>query len=263
MALVNCPECGRENISDTAEQCPACGYSVKKHFDKEKAKKIEEQKKQREAANFQEQIDKLQAEREKELQKIDELPYPQQPSLSSVLTKGNIMVIICFFIGLFGIVIGFTEPKLWWFLLYGFFLIVGLLGIWGTWDELKTAKKLYEEQISDWEGYKKKLKADITKRYSEYAKNMAKYGNRYGKVESPLNNSLFSCSACHKQISKQAETCPHCGQPTGVHVCPKCKSTNTKVISGASKAASVAAWGALAANKVTSNYQCNKCGHKF
>ena len=79
MALVNCPECGRENISDTAEQCPACGYSVKKHFDKEKAKKIEEQKKQREAANFQEQIDKLQAEREKELQKIDELPYPQQP----------------------------------------------------------------------------------------------------------------------------------------------------------------------------------------
>lgn len=39
MALINCPECGRENISDTAEQCPGCGYLVKKHFEEEELKK--------------------------------------------------------------------------------------------------------------------------------------------------------------------------------------------------------------------------------
>ena len=32
MALVTCPECGREKISDTAVACPDCGYGIKKHF---------------------------------------------------------------------------------------------------------------------------------------------------------------------------------------------------------------------------------------
>lgn len=83
------------------------------------------------------------------------------------------------------------------------------------------------------------------------------------EIKAQNSPKLTSCTACNKEISKQAEVCPHCGQPTGVHVCPKCKSTNTKVISGASKAVSVAMWGIFAANKVKSNYQCNQCGHKF
>ncbi len=31
MALINCPECGKE-ISDTARKCPHCGYAVKSVF---------------------------------------------------------------------------------------------------------------------------------------------------------------------------------------------------------------------------------------
>ncbi len=38
MALVKCPECGKE-VSDTAYACPNCGYSVKVHFDNLKRKK--------------------------------------------------------------------------------------------------------------------------------------------------------------------------------------------------------------------------------
>ena len=45
--------------------------------------------------------------------------------------------------------------------------------------------------------------------------------------------------------------------------CPKCGGTNTKIISGASKAGSIFLWGPYAANKVLSQYQCNDCGHKF
>lgn len=26
MALIKCPECGRENVSDTANACPGCGF---------------------------------------------------------------------------------------------------------------------------------------------------------------------------------------------------------------------------------------------
>lgn len=32
MALVNCPECGKQ-VSSTALACPNCGYSVKEHFE--------------------------------------------------------------------------------------------------------------------------------------------------------------------------------------------------------------------------------------
>ncbi len=34
MALIKCPECGRENVSSTAVSCPTCGYGIKEHMNK-------------------------------------------------------------------------------------------------------------------------------------------------------------------------------------------------------------------------------------
>ena len=39
MAMINCPECGKE-ISDNAKSCPNCGYSLKKSFKKKSKKGI-------------------------------------------------------------------------------------------------------------------------------------------------------------------------------------------------------------------------------
>lgn len=55
MALVKCPECGREKVSDSAEACPGCGYGIKAHFEKirqeeEEKQKKEEREKKREAS---------------------------------------------------------------------------------------------------------------------------------------------------------------------------------------------------------------------
>lgn len=36
MALVNCPECGKSNVSDTAVSCPECRFAIKEYFDKVK-----------------------------------------------------------------------------------------------------------------------------------------------------------------------------------------------------------------------------------
>lgn len=52
MALIKCPECGRENVSDSAEACPDCGYGIKAHFEKireeeEKRKEEEKEKKKK------------------------------------------------------------------------------------------------------------------------------------------------------------------------------------------------------------------------
>lgn len=42
MALVNCPECGRENVSDSAESCPSCGYSIKMYYEAKKNAELKE-----------------------------------------------------------------------------------------------------------------------------------------------------------------------------------------------------------------------------
>ena len=34
MALVTCPECGRENVSDTALSCPSCGFNLREYYEK-------------------------------------------------------------------------------------------------------------------------------------------------------------------------------------------------------------------------------------
>lgn len=33
MALVKCPECGKENVSSTASACPQCGFNIKEYYE--------------------------------------------------------------------------------------------------------------------------------------------------------------------------------------------------------------------------------------
>ncbi len=32
MALIKCPECGKENVSNTAMACPYCGFAIREFF---------------------------------------------------------------------------------------------------------------------------------------------------------------------------------------------------------------------------------------
>ena len=45
--------------------------------------------------------------------------------------------------------------------------------------------------------------------------------------------------------------------------CPYCHSTNTKKISGLSKAGSIALFGIFAMGKVSKQWHCNNCGSDF
>lgn len=61
MALIRCPECGKENVSDRAVACPTCGYPIKEQFDRIKAKegRIEKQEKEKEEIiNIDDELDK-------------------------------------------------------------------------------------------------------------------------------------------------------------------------------------------------------------
>ncbi|MEI6132275.1 MAG: zinc ribbon domain-containing protein [Bacillota bacterium] len=76
--------------------------------------------------------------------------------------------------------------------------------------------------------------------------------------------ALINCPECNSEVSSNAKSCLKCGNPIDTSIkCPKCGSKNTKVISSASKAVSVAIWGIFAANKVMSKNECIDCHHKF
>ncbi len=77
MALINCPECGKENISDQADMCPNCGFGIKSYFDK----KIQEEKNQREM-------------NEKMQKRLERISMPKKPKISIVF----IIIMIIFFI---------------------------------------------------------------------------------------------------------------------------------------------------------------------
>lgn len=70
MALIKCPECGRENVSDSADVCPDCGYGIKVHFDRIKLEEEERVKKR--------ELEEKKAEREKE--QLDAIPMPRKPN---------------------------------------------------------------------------------------------------------------------------------------------------------------------------------------
>lgn len=72
MALVKCPECGRERVSDTAEACPDCGYNVRAYYERvkeENEKRLEEEEKtdtEKEQASKEEQPSKEEKTSEEE-----------------------------------------------------------------------------------------------------------------------------------------------------------------------------------------------------
>ncbi len=83
MALVKCPECGREKVSDSAEACPDCGYCIKAHFDKFKEDELRKQ------------IQK---------QKLNSITMPPEPQKPFTHLPFGAKFIIGFFV--FGIILG-------------------------------------------------------------------------------------------------------------------------------------------------------------
>lgn len=133
----------------------------------------------------------------------------------------------------------------------------GFLPLYACVSDYVSDCKHYRQSPEDYAEYK-------ARRFAELKAEGERLERQYNPESAPKPKpSLTTCAACGNKISTRAEACPHCGEPTGIHICPKCGGTNTQVISGASKAGSIFLWGPYAANKVMSKYQCNDCGHKF
>ena len=174
MALVKCPECGKESISDAAATCPSCGYGIKEHFDLIRQKETFDEEKRKKQ-------ERLQNELEKELEKIDVMPRPYKPSLSSFLFDKTNWPVLLF--GFFALI---------WLLLAVLYILIGeaegiiclfVGGFFGvfTYVNGNDTVERYEKWISDL----KKQKFEVQKSSVPVE-----------TVPTPQSTHIFKCPKC-------------------------------------------------------------------
>lgn len=103
MALINCPECGRENVSNSAEYCPSCGYGIRAHF--ERIKKEEQKRKDEEERQL--ALKLAEEKRIKEEAEIEKRKKEQQQK-NKVFWENNKVKIVIAVAAVFILVIGFV-----------------------------------------------------------------------------------------------------------------------------------------------------------
>ncbi len=85
--LVKCPECGKENVSDSAEACPDCGYGIKSYFEEIKQEELRiESIRKAEKIKIQEEINNI----KREENRIKSVPKPLKP----IFSRGLIVYMI-------------------------------------------------------------------------------------------------------------------------------------------------------------------------
>jgi ssDNA-binding Zn-finger/Zn-ribbon topoisomerase 1 len=70
MALINCPECGKEGISSSAVSCPNCGFDIRGWQQNIKNERIAKEKEEKAQENLRIQAEKEEAERQRVLESI-------------------------------------------------------------------------------------------------------------------------------------------------------------------------------------------------
>lgn len=91
MALVNCPECGKENVSDSAVSCPDCGYAIKSYYDKLKQNEILKEQEAQLEEKVKAEAEKLKTELDRKICEVEKMPYPEKPTFIQELfhSKGG------------------------------------------------------------------------------------------------------------------------------------------------------------------------------
>lgn len=157
MALVKCPECGRERVSDSAQMCPDCGYAIKAHFQEIEQKNLLEQHKLEREKQYEEA---KRMREEKEQAELDTIKMPSKPSIGQNLLIFGIVFVPFMLLGLllpYGI--GF------WF-----FMIVWLIVAFSSYND---NVKDYERAQQD---FKKFQKEELSKKKMQ--KEMEEYRQR-------------------------------------------------------------------------------------
>ncbi len=225
MALVNCPECGKINVSDTAVSCPDCGFAIKDYYDKIKLEeqRLQEEKAQQEKREAEERHRRETAgERKKET--ISRLEKQIENS-SKEIRNGTIGLCISLPLAILSFALSSNGSL-------GFIIVISVIAVIFSFVFVVSGTNEKKTAINDLETAKRNL--------DEYEKNQ---------------NARIEAMVAQGQVYAAKNAAKH-------PKCPICGSTNTERISTLNRTVSVATVG-LASSKIGKQYQCKNCKHKW
>ena len=132
MALITCPECNCMNVSDTSDNCPKCGFPIKRH-------------------------NELQKELQRRLELIDNAPYPKRPKFFSI----NKYAYSIFITLPMMIVFLFTGSPAFSLVMLSFSIVL----FYTSFKNYKRMLKINKEETEDWENTKVKRKQELIEQY--------------------------------------------------------------------------------------------------
>ena len=144
MALVKCTECGRENVSDSVEICPDCGYSIKNHYEDIKIKQEEEERNKLLEGEYKKLEEARLADLEARAQSFE---IPSHRPIMTAWQASSVVII------LFGILMIICQSWLFAIVLIGF----GVIMIYGEMDKLHLRQKIYDDNKHNPDAYRKEM----------------------------------------------------------------------------------------------------------
>ena len=231
MALIKCPECGKEDVSSSALICPNCGYDIQTY-----RKQLEDEQEQKQK-RFEEQCRQEDLEWEKKREQlIKQVPKPKEPVKWTILDKFKYAILLSPLLG--AAIWTFVDPYDldWW--IFGIFILIFwfittfpilFMGQSYT-DELKK----YNEIMADFDSYASKI---VDEQHEE-------------KVMEREMRHAIEMQQFDPPVQDHTVTCPYCG------------SHNCKKIGVGGRAVSVGMTG-LASSKIGKQWHCNNCNSDF
>ena len=250
MALVKCPECGLEGVSDSAKFCPACNYPISEHYETIKRKVQAEERKRELEKKVQEEWDKLQPELNQRLSEIDNFKLPPEPVepnyVEYIFYHGESLTFLSWvlIITVISCLITFTTFSGFWIFIFSVLIVIGLpVAIWFTYVDLKETRTDFGKKHEEWKeqrdnrvGYIQKRKNATIETYRNIATNLANYGTRTNPT---------AVKSVKKPVAVEPVKCPQCGSTS---------------IATVNRGYSLI-WGFIGSGKPMN--VCQKCGYKF
>ena len=234
MALVTCPECGKQNVSDAASACPECGFPIKTHFEKIRAEEARKKKAAEVKQRKLEEENRIRAE--KEVTREERQKEAVLHAEVGIFDQSLKVLKYGFFVAIFGVgavFFGVTNKdgeQTFWVVVYSIAAVIAALYAFNViTKDRKRAKQELEIAKTDVDQYedivhKRELEEERIKKEQEDKK-------------------------------KKIRDAQH-------PVCPNCGSKNTHRISVAGRAVSVGTLG-IASSTIGKQYKCDDCKHMW